>query len=74
MKTPEQWLEALERQAALIDSLDLRINGRAKAGEPVALSLEVLRDEETLYRRLLGQAPVEVVFTHARDAASRRRG
>lgn len=65
MRTSEITSERLERQRALIDTVAERIEARQRAGEPVELSLSLLRQEQRLYRRMLGQAPLRVLDGHA---------
>ena len=65
MRTSEITPERLERQRALIDTVAERIEARQKAGEPVELSLSLLRQEHRLYRRMLGQASLHVLDAHS---------
>lgn len=65
MRTSEVTSERLERQRAVIDTVAERIEARQMTGEPVDLSLSLLRQEQRLYRRMLGQAPLHVLDEHS---------
>ena len=72
MWSHDEWLAALERQASLIDTFDAYIDRRRACGDDVELSLEVLRDEIKVYRRLLSRAPIDVLLVHASTSARSR--
>lgn len=61
-------LARLGRQRCLINTIKSRIEERQRAGEVVELSLSLLREEERLYRRMLGQAPLQVLDEHGLSA------
>lgn len=72
MRTYDEWLERLESQASLIDTLSSRIDRRRSAGEHVELSLQTLKGEMRLYRSMLAEAPLDVLFDHASTSAASR--
>lgn len=58
----------LERQKSVIDAISSRVEERQRSGEIVELSLSLLREEERLYRRMLGQASLDVLDEHSCSA------
>lgn len=55
---------SLDRQKAVIESLNARIDEREARGELVELSLSLLAEEKRLYLGMLHQAPLHVLQSH----------
>lgn len=68
MRSETITLERLDRQRSLIGVFESRIEDRAGNGENVELSLSALRAEKRLYRRMLSDAPLDVLDAHSLSA------
>lgn len=65
MRTDQDWLDVLERQAATVDALSTYIGERQALGRSHESTSLRLSEEKKLYRRLLSQCPVETLFRFA---------
>lgn len=69
MRSEEQWLELLERQASVIDGLEKYVAACDRRGSTDEVAVSSLSQALRLYRRTLAGTPVEVLFRYGCKAA-----
>lgn len=64
MRTQEQWLELLERQATAIDGLERYISACDRRGSTDDLAVSARDQAVRLHRKTLASTPVDVLFLY----------
>lgn len=72
-RSAEQWMQLLERQAAVIDSLEKYQNACIRRDVSDEVAFQSLVQARRLYRKTLSSVEPDVLFAYARKAAAARR-
>nr|CRY96519.1 hypothetical protein [uncultured prokaryote] len=73
MEKNERWADLLERQASVIDGLDLYLEACGRRGITDVVAVSSRDQAVRVYRKSLASMPVEALFLYAcRDSRSRQ--